>query len=68
MDIQLPDMNGIATTNEIRKFNKEVPIIAQTASRSPEEKESAITSGCTDIITKPFKMEDLLEKIAPYIS
>ena len=68
MDIQLPDMNGIATTYEIRKFNKVVPIIAQTASRSPEEKESALNSGCTDIIIKPFKMEDLLEKIALYIS
>jgi CheY-like chemotaxis protein len=67
MDIQLPDMNGIATTNEIRKFNKAVPIIAQTASRSHEEKESALNSGCTDIIIKPFKMEDLLEKIALYI-
>ncbi len=68
MDIQLPDMNGIATTRLIINFNKTVPIIAQTAGRSPEEKESALNSGCTDIIIKPFKMEELLEKIAFYIS
>ena len=68
MDIQLPDMNGNATTRAIRKFNTKVPIIAQTASRTTEEKEMALSSGCTDIVIKPFKMEDLLEKIALYIS
>ncbi len=68
MDIQLPDMSGHMTTAEIRKFNTKVPIIAQTASRSTEEKEQALASGCTDIVIKPFKMENLLEKIALYIS
>jgi CheY-like chemotaxis protein len=67
MDIQLPDMDGRQVTREIRLMNDKIPIIAQTASRSTEEKDLAIEAGCTDVLTKPFSMEELFEIIGKYI-
>jgi len=68
MDIQLPDISGIEVTEEIRRFNPYLPIIAQTATKSDNEKDSIISAGCTDVLVKPFKMEELLSKIREYLS
>ena len=67
MDIQLPDMDGKQVTREIRILDAEIPIIAQTASRSALEKELALEAGCTAIITKPFTMEELFGVIGKYL-
>ena len=67
MDLQLPDMNGKQVTREIRSRNSLVPIIAQTADRSPLEKELALKAGCTDVLLKPFSMEELFEVIGKYL-
>ena len=67
MDIQLPDMNGNQVTQEIRAINTRIPIIAQTAGKSPDEKEKALKAGCTALLTKPFSMEELFEVISRYI-
>ena len=63
MDIRLPDMNGYEATRQIREFNKDVVIIAQTAFALAGEKEKAISMGCNDYISKPIDKEDLFEKI-----
>jgi CheY-like chemotaxis protein len=68
MDIQLPDINGIEVTEKIREFNSDLPIIAQTAARRDDEKDSFVNAGFTDVLVKPFKMEELLSKIKAYIS
>ncbi len=73
MDIQMPEMNGYEATRQIRQFNKEVIIIAQTAYALYGEKEKALAVGCTDYISKPLSrnfMGDLMikyfsEKIVP---
>ncbi len=67
MDIRLPKMNGYDATREIRKFRKDVPIIAQTAYVLPEEKGKVLAVGCNDLLTKPLKKEDLLEMVHKYI-
>lgn len=67
MDIRLPKMNGYDATREIRKFRKEVPIIAQTAYVLPEEKGKVLEVGCNDLITKPIVKDILLETVAKYI-
>ncbi len=54
MDINLPEMNGIEATKQIRKFNKDVIIIAQTAFVYAHNREEAIEAGCNDYITKPI--------------
>jgi PAS domain S-box-containing protein len=53
LDIQMPDMSGYEASREIRKFNKDVVIIAQTAYGLTGDREKAIAAGCTDYISKP---------------
>lgn len=63
MDIKMPGMNGYDATREIRKFNSDVIIIAQTAFGLSGDREKAIEVGCNDYIAKPIKKEELFEKI-----
>jgi len=67
MDLQLPGMDGKQVTREIRNQDSYIPIIAQTADKSPLEKELALEAGCTEVITKPYTMEVLFEVIGRYI-
>lgn len=59
MDIKMPGMNGYDATREIRKFNSDVIIIAQTAFGLTGDREKAIEAGCNDYIAKPIKKEEL---------
>ncbi len=63
MDIQMPEMNGYEATRQIRTFNKNVFIIAQTAFGLTGDKEKAVAAGCNDYISKPIKIDQLIEKI-----
>lgn len=54
MDIKMPGIDGYEATRQIRQFNKEVIIIAQTAYALTGDKEKAIAAGCNDYISKPF--------------
>ncbi|MEZ5106330.1 MAG: ATP-binding protein [Draconibacterium sp.] len=59
MDIQMPGMNGYDATRKIRKSNKKVIIIAQTAFALEGDREKAIEAGCNNYISKPIKKCDL---------
>ena len=63
MDILLPEMDGYEATRKIREFNPEVIIIAQTALALCGEREKSIEAGCNDYISKPYKINDLLNII-----
>jgi CheY-like chemotaxis protein len=66
MDINMPGMNGYAATQEIRKFNKEIIIIAQSAYAFDDEIKKAIDAGCNDYIIKPLNSELLMGLINKY--
>jgi PAS domain S-box-containing protein len=66
MDIQMPELNGYQATREIRKFNKNVIIIAQTAFALTGDKEKAIEAGCNNYILKPIKQDELLDLMQMY--
>lgn len=68
MDIKMPVMNGLEATSEIRKFNKTVPIIAQSAFALEGDRTIAIEAGCNDFLTKPIKKSDLFKKIELLVS
>ncbi len=68
MDVQMPEMDGYEATIEIRKFNKDVVIIAQTAFVLSHDKVSAMNAGCTDYISKPINKEVLTGLILKYIN
>jgi PAS domain S-box-containing protein len=59
MDIQMPKMDGIAATLEIRKKDTTTPIIAMSAHALSKEKEKCFNIGMNDYIAKPFKIEAL---------
>ena len=63
MDIRMPRMNGLEATQQIRQFNKDVIIIAQTAYGFSGDCEKALEAGCNDYITKPINMTILFELI-----
>ncbi len=63
MDIKIPEMDGYEATRRIRKFNKKVIIIAQTAFALAGDKEKALEAGCNDYISKPIKKEKLFRMI-----
>ena len=63
MDIQMPDMNGYSATEEIRRFNTDVKIIAQTAYGLSGDKEKSIKAGCNAYIPKPVKKDELIAMI-----
>ena len=63
MDIDMPGMNGYEATRQIRKFNKEVFIIAQTAYGLSGDQDKALKAGCNDYISKPIDRRALLKMI-----
>ena len=63
MDIRMPGMDGYEATRQIRKFNKQVIIIAQTAFGLYDNREKAIEAGCNDYIVKPVSKVELLALI-----
>jgi hypothetical protein len=67
MDLKMPKLDGCGATQEIRKFNKDVVIIAQTAYAYPEDQEKALKSGCNDFVTKPLSREVLIKLINNHI-
>jgi CheY-like chemotaxis protein len=68
MDLKLPLLNGIEATKMIRRINKEIPIIAITASVYEQDRLQALEAGCTDFIKKPISKEVLFELIPKLIS
>ncbi|PIQ30269.1 MAG: hypothetical protein COW63_10200 [Bacteroidetes bacterium CG18_big_fil_WC_8_21_14_2_50_41_14] len=66
MDVKMPQMDGYEVTKQIRAFNKEVIIIAQTAYGLAGDREKAIEAGCNDYISKPINRIELREMIDKY--
>jgi PAS domain S-box-containing protein len=63
MDVRMPDVDGYEATRQIRQFNKEVIIVAQTAFGLYSDREKALEAGCNDYISKPISQAALIELI-----
>ncbi len=63
MDIHMPGISGVEATIEIRKFDRQTPIIALTAISLDDSLEAFYAAGCNDVVTKPFKPEVFYQKI-----
>ncbi len=68
MDVKLPEMDGYEAIQHIRKFNKDLIIIAQTAFGLLGDKEKALKAGFNDYISKPIKSDLLQSLIEKYFS
>lgn len=63
LDIMLPKKDGFTLAREIRKINKDIPIIFLTAKVLKEDRIKGFQIGCDDYITKPFSTEELSLRI-----
>lgn len=63
MDINMSEMDGYEAVRQIRKFNSDVIIIAQTATDLSMEREKAIACGFNDFVLKPVKREVIMDLI-----
>jgi CheY-like chemotaxis protein len=68
MDLKMPEKDGIEATREIRTFDQEVLIIAQTAYVMANEKAESLHAGCNHFITKPLDRTVLMELIEHFFS
>jgi PAS domain S-box-containing protein len=66
MDIKMPIMDGHDATKEIRKFNKDIIIIAQTAHAFEGDQEKAIAAGCNEYLSKPLVINEVMSLIQQY--
>ncbi|ABF43059.1 PAS/PAC sensor hybrid histidine kinase [Candidatus Koribacter versatilis Ellin345] len=69
MDMQMPEMDGLAATREIRKQArfKDLPIIAMTANAMEQDKERCIAAGMNDHIAKPIDPDHLFNTLLKWI-
>lgn len=67
MDIRMPDMNGLDATRIIKEVNHDVPVIALSAYAFDDNIREAKEAGCDEFLAKPFRVEDLLDKIQKFL-
>jgi PAS domain S-box-containing protein len=67
LDMQMPEMNGIEATKEIRKIRKNLPIIAQTAFIFEDDKDIILEAGCDACLIKPIRKEHLLAVMSDFV-
>ena len=70
MDMQMPVMDGLTATREIRKNKKfaDLPIIAMTANVMASDRERCLEAGMNDYIAKPFDPNQMVVTIAKWIT
>lgn len=69
MDIQMPDMDGVQATHEIKKLDLLPcpPIVAMTAYSMEEDRVNFLRQGLDDYIAKPIKANGLIEKVKTWL-
>jgi CheY-like chemotaxis protein len=67
MDMQMPVMDGLTATREIRKFNKDIPIIAMTANAFKEDAEACIAAGMNAHVAKPIDSDSFMALLTDYL-
>ena len=67
MDIRMPEMDGYQATKKIKKMNKDIPIIVQTAFAMVDEQKKSFEAGCDEYVAKPLNTKELLSKIKTLI-
>ena len=67
MDLKMPVLDGIAAVKQIKQFNPNIPIIAQTAYIYKNERDTCLNAGFDDYIPKPIKSHELLKLVSKFI-
>ena len=69
MDMQMPVMDGVTATIEIRKIekNKDLPIVAMTANAMQQDREKCTDAGMNDHVAKPIDPDELFRALLKWI-
>lgn len=69
LDFLMPNMDGFDVCHRLKsdEKTKDIPIIAVTALKEPEEIKKMFSAGIADLISKPFKSEELLKKVKEHL-
>ena len=69
MDVQMPVMDGLEATREIRRRERlnKLPVIAMTAGAMPWEREQTRAAGMDDHVTKPVDVDELLRTLTRWL-
>lgn len=68
LDIRMPGISGIEAAQRIRKSNRTIPLIAQTAYAFTEERVKIQKAGFNDILSKPINRNELIKTILKYVN
>jgi CheY-like chemotaxis protein len=68
MDMQMPVMDGLTATREIRLFDKNTPIIAMTANAFKEDADACIAAGMNAHISKPLDNDVFMRILSEYLT
>jgi DNA-binding response OmpR family regulator len=63
LDLMLPDMNGYAVCQELRRISPQVPIVMLTARSQETDKIRGLDVGADDYVTKPFSVNELIARV-----
>lgn len=68
MDVQMPEMDGLEATKQLRSRGiQALPIIAMTANAMKGDREICLEAGMNDYITKPIKREKIFEIVEKWL-
>ncbi len=62
-DIMMPVLDGFTLAREVRKTDKQIPIVFLTAKSQPRDVVKGFELGCNDYLKKPFSIEELIVRI-----
>lgn len=63
LDVMLPNKSGLEICSEVRKFNKDVPILMLTALGTTDDKVNGLEAGADDYLVKPFHFKEFLARV-----
>ena len=70
MDMQMPVMDGVTSTEEIRKFKTaaQLPIVAMTANAMQRDRDRCLAAGMQDFVTKPIEPAELWRALLKWVA
>ncbi len=67
MDIQMPVLDGLAATQQLRQLDWDGPIVAITGSASAEGRQRCLDAGCNEYLAKPIALRDLKQVVFRFV-
>ena len=67
MDMQMPVMDGVTATLQIRAEGRQLPIVAMTANAMASDRERCLSAGMNDFVSKPIHPRELLRAVGEWL-